>query len=70
MSSVVPVLSSTPGLGLLGKQPPTHHAVDGAVVPEQRSAATLPSKVRRFLLLEQPKLAGGFDACGVMSTRF
>ena len=61
--SIAPV--TTPGLGLLGKRPPTHMVeVDGQRV--NRSAAELPSKVRRFLLLEQPKLAGGFDACGVM----
>ena len=61
--SIAPV--TTPGLGLLGKRPPTHMVeVDGQRVT--RSAAELPSKVRRFLLLEQPKLAGGFDAVGVM----
>ena len=61
--SIAPV--TTPGLGLLGKRPPTHVVeVDGQRVT--RSAAELPSKVRRFLLLEQPKLSGGFDACGVM----
>ena len=61
--SIAPV--TTPGLGLLGKRPPTHMVeVDGQRVT--RSAAELPSKVRRFLLLEQPKLSGGFDACAVM----
>ena len=55
---------TTPGLGLLGKRPPHVVEVDGQRVT--RSAAELPSKVRRFLLLEQPKLSGGFDACGVM----